>query len=340
MHALRTPRAILVIVQCVLLATLATGCGGNGQNPGMVKVINSSRHVPVPPPRRDVPIDPDLQAKAMKVITGLLEHNDPLTRVHAVEALRLSGAKGHEPQILARLDDPSPRVRAAAAMAAGELGIVEARDLLAELAGLEDDLVQIAARFALHRLGDARLSQELVDFAGSNHANVRAQTALVLGMLGEKSALPVLRPMQADPEAVVRLQAAEAMWRLGDERGLQALLGASYSRFADDRLIVIPAIAAPRDARVMEHLRAHLTDDYVEVQLVAARAMGMLGSDAGYTIATNEAGSADPRRRQLAAFALGAIGRPDSQDVLANLLVDPDTDVRLAGAAAIVQMTR
>ena len=36
--------------------------------------------------------------------------------------------------------------------------------------------------------------------------------------------------------------------------------------------------------------------------------------------------------------ALGAIGRADAQETLATLLKDPDPDVRLAAASAILQL--
>jgi HEAT repeat protein len=64
----------------------------------------------------------------------------------------------------------------------------------------------------------------------------------------------------------------------------------------------------------------------------------MLGSDAGYVLAAEGATSQDPDQRTLAAFALGAIGRTDSQDTLARLLDDPNPDVRLAAATAVLEL--
>ena len=75
---------------------------------------------------------------------------------------------------------------------------------------------------------------------------------------------------------------------------------------------------------------------------MAARALGMLGSDDGYGVALLGAKATDPergpRQRHLAALAFGAIGRTDAQDVLATLLKDPIPDVRLAAASAILQL--
>jgi len=72
--------------------------------------------------------------------------------------------------------------------------------------------------------------------------------------------------------------------------------------------------------------------------LVAARAMGMLGSDEGYVIAQKGATSSDANQRVLAALAFGAIGRSDTQDMLRKLLADKDANVRIAAATAILQL--
>jgi HEAT repeat protein len=48
--------------------------------------------------------------------------------------------------------------------------------------------------------------------------------------------------------------------------------------------------------------------------------------------------SIDPRQRLLAALAFGDIGRTDAQPVLAGLLTDSETDVRLAAAGALLQI--
>jgi HEAT repeat protein len=87
-------------------------------------------------------------------------------------------------------------------------------------------------------------------------------------------------------------------------------------------------------------VRSQLAGDdvYLEVSLVAARAMGMLGSDEGYAIARDAATSKDANQRFLAALALGAIGRPDAQDDLRRLLSDPEPNVQIAAATAVLQL--
>jgi HEAT repeat protein len=64
----------------------------------------------------------------------------------------------------------------------------------------------------------------------------------------------------------------------------------------------------------------------------------MLGSDEGYKIALDAARSGDPNQRFLAALAFGAVGRSDAQDELRRLLGDPEPNVQLAAATAVLQL--
>jgi HEAT repeat protein len=144
--------------------------------------------------------------------------------------------------------------------------------------------------------------------------------------------------MRYDEDPAVRLQVASSLWLMGDEQGLDDLLGWAISKYPDDLILATLALAAPRDQRVIQHIRANLVTDYPEVDLAAARALGELSSDEGYTVATNGSASQDPRQRFLAALALGAIGRPDAQPILATLLKDQSPRVRIGAATAILQL--
>jgi len=346
---------------CIFALTLLlAGCG-----PGMPSQDFSSRQVKPPkpppdyPPAKDEPLDPALRAAAEHEIEQAADSSDPVVRAHALEVMRTvantpgaqstaagaTGGSAWRAHILRGLSDTEPLVRFAASMAAGELKLPEAHDPLLKLVDDPDPNVQVAARFALHRLGDFTFTHGLEKSALDPRPGVRANTAMVLGLLGEKSALKILKVMQRDGSVPVRIQVAEAIWRLGSEEGLQSLVEYSLSKYPDDQMVAVLGLAGPRDRRVIEHIRSQLSTSYPEVALVAARAMGMLGpandqkfGDEGYGVATAGAKSADPRQKMLAALAFGAIGRPDSQSTLVTLLKDPDGDVRLAAAQAILQL--
>jgi HEAT repeat protein len=216
--------------------------------------------------------------------------------------------------------------------------LVDAYKPLLAMVDDPDPRVQAGVRFALHRLGDTRLSHDLEHLAASADPHVRGTVAFVVGLLRDPSATKMLITLLGDPSPGVRIQAAEALWRLGNERGLEDLVAFSISGYPDDQIIALQAIAETGDQRVIQHIRGQLDSDYVEVSLAAARALGMLGSDEGWNIAVPAARSKDPRQRSLAALAMGAIGRSDLQEYLKQLLGDPEANVRISAATAILQL--
>jgi HEAT repeat protein len=320
----------------VALMTLA-GCGPRVEAQRHHMPPRSARP-PAVPPARQVPLDPALLEQARRVVEQSARHSDPYLRANAMEAVRLGMGPEHGQIVLRGLDDADPVVQFAAAMAAGEMRLHTAREPLQRLADEPDMHVRVATRFALHRLGDSSRSRDLAVTAEDPDPAVRANTALVLGLLEEPTAVRVLRPMRRDSSVLVRLQVAEALWRMRDPMALETLVTATISVYPDDQMVGVLALAAPRDRRVIEHVRGMLATDYEEVNLVAARAMGMLGSDEGHGVALRGAKSADARQRLLAALALGAIGRSDAQDVLRELLQDADPVVRLAAATGLLQL--
>lgn len=340
----------------VLCAAVLAGCAGKkmskADDANRPEIPNEAKLMPkaVPPPEypkaKPMAIDTSLRDKSRKEIATNygMKDTDPrdptpqIQRANAIEAMRQVPRKEDEPVIIAALDDPSGLVRKSAALAVGELRLAAALPKLQQMVQTEDSRVNVAVKFALHRLGDTTHSHDFEDYARDPDIAVRSDTAIVLGLLGERSAVVILKVMIRDSAAIVRLQASEAMWRLNDEAGLDDLIGATLSRYTDDQMIAFLALAEPRDHRVIEHVRGGLTTDFPETNLVAARAMGMLGSDEGYGVATQGAKSDDPRRRALACFAFGAIGRSDSQPILSKLLDDPHPQVRLAAAVAVLQL--
>jgi HEAT repeat protein len=324
----------------VLLASIA-GCANHPGNGPQVadRQVPAPKEPAPPPPVRNEGIDASLQTAARGEIMAGLTSNNPLIRMHAIEAAQ-NGIGASDPSIyLKGLKDESPGVRFASAMSIGKLQIAQAKEELLQLVNDPNTLVRIGVRYALHRLGDKRYSKDLELTARDPQWQVRAETARALGLLNEPTAVRVLKPMLRDREESVRLQAADSLWRMGDQEGLRVLVSASASGYPDDQMIALLGLAGPRDSRVLGHLHAALTADYPQVCVVAARAMGECGSDEGYAIAVEAATSKDPGQRFRAAVALGAIGRSDAQPYLATLLKDKDSqDVRLGAAQAILQL--
>jgi HEAT repeat protein len=332
---------------CIVMLLLigSSGCEskpapGAGKAEG--RMPRPPREAPPAPAKKNVPLDPELVSAADRELIVGLRSTDAIARVHALEAIRYTNSLRHKKYVLEALGNPEAVVRFAAALVCGEMKLSEAQPTLAAMADDQSENVRVAVRFALHRLGDTHLSHDLEKTAADSNPMVRGNTAFVLGLLGDRSALTILRVLRLDSNPAVRQQASEAMWRLGDQEGLKDLVGMTMSRYPDDQMIGYLGLAWPRNTMVRQHVRAGLVGEETlpEVSLVAARAMGMLGSDEGYVIAQKGATSADPRHRLLAALAFGAIGRADAQDMLRKLLSDTDEDVRVAAATAILELKR
>ena len=323
----------------VLIALMIGGCASPTERRAQKHEMPAPVQPKEPPPIRNEPLNPSLTAAARKELETALAANDPYIRTNALEAAQTTLGAQAKAAYLKALDDPHKLVRYAATLAVGQLRLAEAKPQLLQMVNDRDQLVRIGVRFALHRLGDKTYSKDLEATAADFDPFIRANTALVLGLLNEPTAVNVLRPMAKDPSAVVRLQVAESLWRYGDQAGLKALISATQSGYPDDQAIALASLAAPKDRRVLGHLRAALTADYTLVALVAARAAGMVGSDAGYAIAQEGTRSKDPRQRALAALALGAIGRTDAQGMLGQLLDDGESAyVRVCAAKAVLQL--
>jgi len=319
-----------------LLAALAVAVASAGCLPETGPGPGSAR--PPGAPRGTAQVSASLRAQAETELLSALDSTDPVIRAHAIEGLAEARGAAARTELLRKLADPDPLVRFAACMACGELRIADARPLLLKLVTDADSSVQVGAIFALHRLGDVRFSSGLEEALRSPEPSVRANAAFALGRLGEKSAVKILLPALRDRAPEVRLQSAEALWRLGNQQGLTYLVAAGISGNAAHQMVAILAMAAPRDRRVIEHVRCGKDSEYLEVRLVTARALGMLSSDEMFDIALSAVRAGESRQRHLAALALGAIGRPDAADALAALLKDPDPDVRVAAATAILQL--
>lgn len=334
----RTSSSLLMGLFFSMGVSLLSGCAQRNPEDREPSVMPAPTP-PVPSPKRvNVPLDQALRSDAVTELNRALMSKDPILRANAVEGLQRGLGATASGRILSALDDKEALVRFAATMATGTLKLPGAEPRLVALADDPSKLVQIGARYALHMLGDTRRSHDFEDYAVDPDPRIRANTVMVLGLLGEKSALKIFRGMQKDLDPAVQLQLIEARYRLGDESALEDLAVASVSKFPDDQIIAILALGSTRDERNARLIGGKLTSDYTEVTLAAARSLGMVGVDLGTGVALKAVDAKEPRQRAMAALALGAIGRSDTQRALEKLLKDADPHVRLAAATAILQL--
>lgn len=322
---------------CVMLLVLPVGCA----------------QVPKVTPRLD---RVELERRAFDCLKAAVryEHN-PSVRIEAVEALESSGREEALPWIRSALLDEHPAVRFAASVAVGRSCDAMAEQRLRALVDDKDASVQVAALFALHRLGYEELTGRIPTYLLQHEdVTVRRNAALVLGFLDEPGAIKILARAMRDGDEGVRKHALEAMARLGNQEARQELAFMTNSGVGSDEVFAISALAETGDRIYLDAFRYKLTTAvHLETRLAAARALGRLGSDEGFDVAmkalkTSRPFRRDPddpgagqvlRARQLAAAALGAIGRSDALPACAALIGDPtDPRVQVSAARAVLEI--
>ena len=298
----------------------------------------------------------ELRQRAMEGLKAAVGYRyNPVVRVEAVEALARRASDEGAPWVRSAILDEHPAVRFAACVAVGESLDVGAEAGVTKCLKDENASVRVAALFARHRLGHTERSGELAGYLLQDRdAMVRRNAALVLGLLGEQGAVKILAKGMKDADAGVRDHVLEAMARLGNREARQELTFMTGAGLGSDEVFAISALAATGDKTYLETFRYKLaTATHLETRLAAARGLGLLNSDDGFEIAmrslhVDRPSRSDPqdpapeqllRTRQLAAAALGAIGRPDALPALARILNDsPDPRVQVSAARAILDI--
>ncbi|MGB2986427.1 MAG: hypothetical protein WBE26_11140, partial [Phycisphaerae bacterium] len=167
-------------------------------------------------------------------------------------------------------------------------------------------------------------------------------------------AIKVLARAMRDADAGVRHHALEAMARLGNREARQELTFMTNAGIGSEEVFAIGALAETSDVVYLDTFRYKLaTATHLETRLAAARGLGRLGSDEGFkealrALRINRPLRNDPhdpaagqilRVKQLAAAALGAIGRADALPALSRLMeADRDPRVQVSAARAILDI--
>lgn len=302
---------------------------------------------PAPPADKQV----ELERRAIDLLVRAARSDDPVLQSNAMEALVGVAPEDGLPVFREGLRSPSPLVGYAACVS---LGIVRDRSSLASLRALAagpDARVRLGAAFALVRCGQKNYAQFLVDGLSSADENTRCDAAYLIGKLGEPRARRRLRhALSYEESSRVQVHLYTALASLGDSDGVQALKECAR----DDVVTCVLALQSMvelADPRFRDTLRyCFAKKDYVESQLIAARALGRLGLRDGYalakenldaTVSDRTDAEATMRRRSLAALALGAIGEPASLPALEQRIrSENDPRVQVAAAYAICEITR
>ena len=117
-------------------------------------------------------INPALMQQAKQEIINESVSPNAKLRAHAIEGIKDGVGAEAADTIIKGMTDNDRNVRFAAAVAAGELRLVQAQSQLLVLSDDVDPSVRVGAKFALHRIGDKRQSHDLEASArdGNPHA--------------------------------------------------------------------------------------------------------------------------------------------------------------------------
>jgi HEAT repeat protein len=289
----------------------------------------------------------NLAGQAVKIVQAALEDVDPQVRTNAVEVVATTGTVDLMPRVEQLLADEFVPVRFAAALAIGDTRYAPAKIRLNQLLKASDENTALAAAYALYKLGDETKFSIVAERLKSKDTNVRANAVLLLGKCGSENGIPLLwRAMEAkDSDDKVRLQAAESLARLGDEKIYPKLWTIVLNINADVRILGVLAMGALGTEQAKGAITTQLSDQVLEVRLVAAGQLGKLGDKTGEpevleVFTKNLTGGMDrqgaERVNSLAAEAIGQIKTPELTKYLPKLVKNESKLVKLAAARAVL----
>lgn len=295
------------------------------------------------------------QEEAVRRLMTMATDANPQIRANALEGLERAGARA-EATIALALGDENPGVRSVAAMVAGRAGLRALAPTLRTLLDDDSGFVRASALAALvsmdERVDPSDLSTMVLE---SRDPRLRAHAAFLIGEMGENSAVPMLRQAWGTPirgateieRRLMRLQIAEALIKLGDTTSIDAVRAALYPSRPDEleaTALAVQIIGEVRDRGSIDQL-IYLADDSdservmpAEVRLAVAGALAKMGLTQGGFIADEYAEHPSVVVRAQAAAVYGRTGLPEHMPRLRVMLDDPSELVRVAAAAAILDL--
>lgn len=221
---------------------------------------------------------PVSDARALRLLSVTLAHDDPCVRLVAAKLLGNSAAT--DAMIVASLDAPSARVREAALRAAGERERLGMRARVERMLGDEPDVAAMAA-WTLGEYEQRASVPALRRALGHASPRVRTGAAWALGQVEDPSAAEDLERLVArDGDRRVQLAAVHALGSIEAPRSAPTLARATESTDRELRYSALEALLdldQEDDALVPLFLR-FVADPDAEVRVRVIEALGSLGA--------------------------------------------------------------
>ena len=266
--------------------------------------------------------------KLADATADLMKDQDPSVRAAAIFAARRCGKDVDLSPLGAMLASTNPSTRANAAMLIGQLGDVQAFDMLQEMAGEPMPRVSLAERTwvrlqfaeAMIRLkpDDAEVLSSIRAAMFSPLDDVRVLSMQILGDVGDRSVIGgLIAVINRENPIQIKLAAAQALAQMGDQRGVKTLVE-----------------ACGYDSKALEKdLKDYVRNNGGDGSAQAKAVDELLADQALMDRAAAEV-------RAQAAAGLGWVKTEATAKRLTALLDDPDTIVQVAAASAILRATR
>lgn len=348
-------------------STPASAPASNPQStPAAAPQRQASRGAPVRAdkrPRLDPQATARLRERAVDLLARSATSGAPEVRANAVEAM-LVAPRRLAPLMPRLLSDQNAAVRAVAAMAAGKARLSQFNPQLRVLVLADDpsplarDLIRSSAIFGLARNGVDVNPGILADMLQSGDPRLRAHVAFLLGELGNPSASSLIRAASREPAPlappgtvkVMQLQMSEALFKLGDPSAIDAVRAALYPASIEDleatvlAAQIIGQVKAQAGLPDLNNLLARALDPQrgampAEVRIAAAGGMVRLGQVRAAEQVEEYLTSPVAGQRSQSALVLGETREAGWLATLAPLLDDPDAQVAVAAAGAVLRIT-
>jgi HEAT repeat protein len=221
--------------------------------------------------------------------------------------MALTAKKGYVRALLKNLQSASPALRQAAATALSKIKDATSLSILSEsLASSNPDRV-IAAIQLLETFGSQDAAEAVASLLEHPDARVRATATSALGRLAGEKYADRFPPLLNDPDARVRSNAVEAL-------------------------------TASRDPHLVDKLGPLLQDPSIRARvntILTIAAIQGTSSALEWMPVIQELARGDTQARSTATYALGRLPLTQSEDLLCQLLKDPELEIRCEAAQAL-----
>lgn len=293
-----------------------------------------------------------LEEQARWQIIEVLGSDDVLKRMNAIEAIGLSGDESLMANLIMTLnsDKSTEPEKFAALMSIGDARFKTAEKAVRKYENSEAASLDIASAYALIRLGDTSLERykSILKHLDSEDQAARDNAVMALGKAGDRKYINLLRWIFNSEKYSERtkLLAIEATAELRDPEAFGKAWALMISKRADDRVMGIKFMRKLMTNDSRNSILTMLDDGVLEVRLVAAGQLALMGDKSGlgliedFFAKTLPSLEGEDRERALihAIDAIIALKKVEVIKLLPGLMNEDSENVRLKAAQAILSV--